>query len=61
MQIGKTKMPIEITQSNDRIAEVTLICDCCGKHIGTRLMPKIEVEALIARELFCGQCIKEKK
>ncbi len=54
-------MPIEITQSNDRIAEVTLICDCCGKHIGTRLMPKAEVEVLMEKELFCGQCIKEKQ
>jgi hypothetical protein len=54
-------MPIEITQSNNRVAEVTLTCDCCGKLIGNRLMPKAEAEDLKTKELFCGQCTKKKR
>lgn len=43
-------MPIEITQSNDRVAEVTLTCDCCSKRIGTRLMSRAEAEDLKSKK-----------
>lgn len=53
-------MPIEITQSNDRVAEVTLTCDCCSKRIGTRLMSRAEAEDLKSKKIFCSQCTKKK-
>lgn len=54
-------MPAEITQSNDRVAEVFLTCDCCGKPIGTRFMSKAEAEGLKTKKQYCGRCIKEKR
>lgn len=53
-------MPTEITQCNERVAEVRLTCDYCGNLIGTRLMLRKEAEELKNKKQTCSQCIKKK-
>ena len=50
------KMPVRIIQSNDRVAEAQFICDSCGKHIKTSLIPKQEAEKQQKQPVICWQC-----
>jgi hypothetical protein len=38
-------LTIKIVQSNERVAEVQFVCDCCGKLIRTCLITREEAEA----------------
>ncbi|MCW4019081.1 MAG: hypothetical protein NWF00_10465 [Candidatus Bathyarchaeota archaeon] len=49
-------MPFEIIDSNSRVAEVRLICDDCGKFIGSRVMLKSQVEAIRKKRVICHNC-----
>jgi hypothetical protein len=54
-------MPIRIIQSNDRVAEAQFICDTCGKHIKTSLIPKKEIEKQQKQPVICWQCKQAQK
>jgi hypothetical protein len=53
-------MPVRIIQSNDRIAEVQFMCDVCGKHIKTSLIPKTDAEEQQNQSVICWQCKQAK-
>jgi hypothetical protein len=48
-------------QCNNRVAEVRLICDCCGAMVGIRIMPKKEAELQTKKPIFCEECRQNKK
>jgi hypothetical protein len=49
-------LPVKILEANDRVAEVQLICDCCGKIVRTSLIAKNEVAAAESKKIECWQC-----
>jgi hypothetical protein len=53
-------VPVEIAQTNDRVAEVRIVCDRCGRLIGISLMPVAEAKIKTNSGAVCEQC-KEKK
>jgi DNA-directed RNA polymerase subunit RPC12/RpoP len=54
-------MPLEITQSNSRVAEVRAVCDNCGKLISIRFMLKTQVEAQKNKAIVCQNCKEERQ
>jgi hypothetical protein len=58
LNLGDLNLPTKITQLNDRIAEVRLICESCGEQIGTLLMRTIEAEAQRNTKVVCQNCRK---
>jgi hypothetical protein len=52
-------LPTNITQFNERVAEVRLICDQCGTLIGISLMKKKQADAQKNGRVICQSC-KEK-
>jgi hypothetical protein len=48
-------LPIKIVQCNERVAEVQLFCDCCGKLIRTCLITREEAEAQKNTKTICFQ------
>jgi hypothetical protein len=53
-------MPAEITQTNNRVAEVRFTCDSCGQLIGTRLMPRKQADTQLKSQVICQHCKEEK-
>ncbi len=49
-------VPIKVLQSNDRVAEVQFICDCCGKLVRTSVISREEAEAEKDKKITCCQC-----
>jgi hypothetical protein len=49
-------VPIKVLQSNDRVAEVQFICDCCGKLVRTSVITREEAEAKRGTKISCCQC-----
>jgi len=49
-------VPLKILQSNDRVAEVQFICDCCGKLMRTSVITKKEADAQNNTKITCSQC-----
>jgi hypothetical protein len=54
-------LPIEITQSNDKVAEARFICDGCGKLIKTSMISKKEADTQKNKPVKCYNCKKQKK
>jgi DNA-directed RNA polymerase subunit RPC12/RpoP len=54
LMLGEHIVPVEVIQSNKRISEVRLICDQCGKPIGTCIMTN--VEAKNHKQIVCQNC-----
>jgi len=53
-------LPIKIIQSNERAAEVRFVCDVCGQHIHTSVIPRDEVEDKRDIKIICCNCKKLK-
>ncbi|MCW4030497.1 MAG: hypothetical protein NWE92_12730 [Candidatus Bathyarchaeota archaeon] len=49
-------MTIRVVQQNTRVAEVRIICDICGKLIGTSLIPTAELESQKNKKMTCCNC-----
>lgn len=49
-------MVIKVLQSNDRVAEVQFICDCCGKLVSTSVVTRQEAEDKKDTKITCSQC-----
>jgi hypothetical protein len=47
-------VPVDVIQSNGRVSEVRLVCDQCGKIIGTCVMPNAQVKA--QKVVICQNC-----
>ncbi|MCW4010542.1 MAG: hypothetical protein NWF05_07980 [Candidatus Bathyarchaeota archaeon] len=50
-------MPIEIAQSNSRVAEIRISCDRCGKLISVSVIPIAELQNKTRN--VCQQCKEE--
>jgi hypothetical protein len=53
-------LPVKVVQSNERVAEVQFVCDCCGKLVRTSLISKEEAENQVNTNIKCWQCKQEK-
>ena len=49
-------LPIKVLQSNDRVAEVQFVCDCCSKIVNTSLIAKNEIEEKANAKISCWHC-----
>jgi len=54
-------LPIKVLQSNNRVAEVQLICDCCGKIVRNGLIAKEEADPKKKTKIICWQCKRKDK
>jgi hypothetical protein len=54
-------MPTEILEENQKVAQIRLTCDCCGKYIGTRILLKSEVETRTKTSIICTDCESKEK
>ncbi len=53
-------MTVKVIQSNERVAEVQFLCDCCGVLVRTSLISLSEVEALKNTDVMCWNCKQSK-
>lgn len=49
-------MPVEIVQKNERLAEVRILCDRCGKEVLTLLLELSRAEAQRDQPHLCREC-----
>ena len=49
-------MPVEVTESDGRVAEVRLLCDQCDTLIGIRVVLKTQVKPMEKAGIICHQC-----
>ena len=49
-------MPVEIVQKNERLAEVRILCDRCGKEVLTLLLELSRAEAQRDQQHLCREC-----